>query len=145
MDRHPRRWLILIVLCLSTLVLVIDNMVLTVAIPTIAEDLKASAQDLQWILDSYMLVFAGLLLTSGSLSDKFGRRKVMIIGLALFGAASIVAMEATTPEALILGRVLMGVGGALVMPSTLSILITCLLYTSPSPRDGLLSRMPSSA
>lgn len=124
MDRHPRRWLILIVLCLSTLVLVIDNMVLTVAIPTIAEDLKASAQDLQWILDSYMLVFAGLLLTSGSLSDKFGRRKVMIIGLALFGAASVVAMEATTPEALILGRVLMGVGGALVMPSTLSILIT---------------------
>ncbi|MPY63167.1 MFS transporter [Streptomyces spongiae] len=124
MDRHPRRWLILIVLCLSTLVLVIDNMVLTVAIPTIAEDLKASAQDLQWILDSYMLVFAGLLLTAGSLSDKFGRRKVMIIGLALFGAASVVAMEATTPEALILGRVLMGVGGALVMPSTLSILIT---------------------
>lgn len=124
MDRHPRRWLILIVLCLSTLVLVIDNMVLTVAIPTIAEDLKASAQDLQWILDSYMLVFAGLLLTSGSLSDKFGRRKVMIIGLALFGAASVVAMEATTPEALIAGRVLMGVGGALVMPSTLSILIT---------------------
>ncbi len=53
MDRHPRRWLILIVLCLSTLVLVVDNMVLTVAIPTIAEDLKASAQDLQWILDSY--------------------------------------------------------------------------------------------
>ncbi|WP_444968481.1 MFS transporter [Streptomyces phaeochromogenes] len=124
MDRHPRRWLILIVLCLSTLVLVVDNMVLTVAIPTIAEDLKASASDLQWILDSYMLVFAGLLLTAGSLSDKFGRRKVMVIGLALFGAASVVAMEATTPELLILGRVLMGVGGALVMPSTLSILIT---------------------
>ncbi|TPQ24144.1 MFS transporter [Streptomyces sporangiiformans] len=124
MDRHPRRWIILIVLCLSTLVLVIDNMVLTVAIPTIAEDLKASAQDLQWILDSYMLVFAGLLLTAGSLSDKFGRRKVMIIGLALFGAASVLAMEAATPEQLILGRVLMGVGGALVMPSTLSILIT---------------------
>ncbi len=124
MNRHPRRWLILIVLCLSTLVLVIDNMVLTVAIPTIAEELGASAQDLQWILDSYMLVFAGLLLTAGSLSDKFGRRKVMIIGLALFGAASVVAMEASTPGALILGRVLMGVGGALVMPSTLSILIT---------------------
>ncbi|MFJ8020499.1 MFS transporter [Streptomyces sp. NPDC096311] len=124
MDRHPRRWLILIVLCLSTLVLVVDNMVLTVAIPTIAEDLKASAQDLQWILDSYMLVFAGLLLTAGSLSDKFGRRKVMVIGLALFGAASVVAMEAATPGALILGRVLMGVGGALIMPSTLSILIT---------------------
>ncbi|MFF4188272.1 MFS transporter [Streptomyces sp. NPDC001691] len=122
--RHPRRWLILVVLCLSTLVLIIDNMVLTVAVPTIAEDLNASAQDLQWVLESYMLVFAGLLLTAGSLSDKFGRRKMMIIGLSLFGAASLVAMEATSPGMLIAGRALMGVGGALVMPSTLSILIT---------------------
>ncbi|KAA0912387.1 MFS transporter [Streptomyces apricus] len=124
MERDPRRWLILVVLCLSTLVLVIDNMVLTVAVPTITEDLGASAQEVQWVLESYMLVFAGLLLTAGSLSDKFGRRKVMIIGLALFGAASVIGMVAATPEQLILGRVLMGVGGALVMPSTLSILIT---------------------
>ncbi|CAM5534971.1 DHA2 family efflux MFS transporter permease subunit OS=Streptomyces alboniger OX=132473 GN=CP975_16720 PE=4 SV=1 [Streptomyces alboniger] len=124
MERHPRRWLILVVLCLSTLVLVIDNMVLTVAVPTITEDLNASAQDIQWVLESYMLVFAGLLLTAGSLSDKFGRRKVMIIGLAVFGVASLIGMVAATPEQLILGRVLMGVGGALVMPSTLSILIT---------------------
>ncbi|MBD0690984.1 MFS transporter [Streptomyces sp. CBMA123] len=123
-DRHPRRWLILVVLCLSSLVLVIDNMVLTVSIPPIAEDLKAGAQDIQWIIDSYILVFAGLLLTSGSLSDRFGRRKVMIIGLALFGAASLVAAVASSPGELIAGRVLMGVGGALVMPSTLSILIT---------------------
>ncbi|MEV3860240.1 MFS transporter [Streptomyces sp. NPDC050095] len=122
--RNPRRWLILIVLCLSTLVLVIDNMVLTVAVPPIAEDLTASAQDVQWILESYMLVFAGLLLTSGSLSDRFGRRKVMIIGLALFGAASLVATVASSPGQLIAARVLMGVGGALIMPSTLSILIT---------------------
>lgn len=124
MDRHPRRWLILVVLCLSSLVLVIDNMVLTVSVPPIAEDLKAGAQDIQWIIDSYILVFAGLLLTSGSLSDRFGRRKVMIIGLALFGAASLVAAVAASPGELIAGRVLMGVGGALVMPSTLSILIT---------------------
>ncbi|MFG2841569.1 MFS transporter [Kitasatospora sp. NPDC048296] len=124
MERHPRRWLILVVLCLSSLVLVIDNMVLTVSVPPIAEDLKAGAQDIQWIIDSYILVFAGLLLTSGSLSDRFGRRKVMIIGLALFGAASLVAAVATSPGQLITGRVLMGVGGALIMPSTLSILIT---------------------
>ncbi|MFJ3214817.1 MFS transporter [Kitasatospora sp. NPDC086801] len=124
MDRHPRRWLILVVLCLSSLVLVVDNMVLTVSIPPIAEDLKAGAQDIQWIIDSYILVFAGLLLTSGSLSDRFGRRKVMIIGLVLFGAASLVAAVADSPGQLIAGRVLMGVGGALVMPSTLSILIT---------------------
>ncbi|MFJ9693223.1 MFS transporter [Kitasatospora sp. NPDC101183] len=124
MVRQPQRWLILIVLCLSTLVLVIDNMVLMVSVPPIAEDLKAGAQDIQWIIDSYILVFAGLLLTSGSLSDRFGRRKVMIIGLALFGAASLVAAEAASPGQLIAGRVLMGVGGALVMPSTLSIVIT---------------------
>jgi DHA2 family multidrug resistance protein-like MFS transporter len=83
------------VLCLSTLVLVVDNMVLTVAVPRLAEDLRASAQDAQWILDSYILVFAGLLLTSGSLGDRFGRRKVMIIGLALFGVASLVAAFAS--------------------------------------------------
>ncbi|WP_399926849.1 MFS transporter [Streptomyces kanamyceticus] len=122
--RHPRRWLILIVLCLSTLVLVIDNMVLTVSVPPIAEDLGADAQDIQWIIESYILVFAGLLLTAGSLSDRFGRRRVMIAGLVLFGAASLLATVAQNPEQLIAGRVLMGVGGALVMPSTLSILIT---------------------
>ncbi|MEU5218458.1 MFS transporter [Streptomyces sp. NPDC020807] len=120
----PRRWLILVVLCLSTLVLVIDNMVLTVAIPPLAEDLGASAQDIQWVIDSYILVFAGLLLTAGSLSDRFGRRRVMVIGLALFGAASALGTLADSPGQLILARVLMGVGGALVMPSTLSILIT---------------------
>ncbi|RSM63423.1 MFS transporter [Amycolatopsis sp. WAC 01376] len=122
--RDPRRWWILIVLCLSTLVLVVDNMVLTVAVPPLAEDLGASAQDTQWILDSYILVFAGLLLTSGSLGDRFGRRKVMLIGLVLFGVASLVAAFAANPLELIVSRAVMGVGGALIMPSTLSILIT---------------------
>ncbi|WP_029904101.1 MFS transporter [Nocardia brasiliensis] len=122
--RDPRRWLILIVLCFSSLVLVIDNMVLNVAIPQIATDLGAGAQDIQWIIDSYILVFAGLLLTSGSLSDRYGRRLVMVVGLFLFGAASALAAFATTSELLIGGRVLMGIGGALIMPSTLSILIT---------------------
>ncbi|WP_018351749.1 MFS transporter [Longispora albida] len=121
---HPRRWLILIVLCLATLVLVIDNMVLTVAIPPLTADLGATAQDIQWILDSYILVFAGLLLTAGSLSDRYGRRKVMVIGLALFGLASLAATFVTNPGQLIAARTAMGVGGALIMPSTLSILIT---------------------
>ncbi|CAM4246447.1 DHA2 family efflux MFS transporter permease subunit [Nocardia ninae] len=122
--RNPKRWWILIVLCLSTLVLVIDNFVLAVAVPPLAEDLNASAQDIQWILDSYILVFAGLLLTSGSLADRFGRRRVMIIGLALFGLASLGATLASSPIELIVARTVMGVGGALVLPSTLSILIT---------------------
>ncbi|WP_405365336.1 MFS transporter [Kitasatospora sp. NBC_00039] len=122
--RNPRRWWILVVLCLSTLVLVIDSMALTVAVPSMTEDIGASTQDIQWILDSYVLVFAGLLLTSGSLGDRFGRRKVMIIGLLLFGAASLAATFCTNPGEVIASRIAMGVGGALIMPSTLSILIT---------------------
>ena len=123
-SRDPRRWWILIVLCLSSLVLVVDSMALTVAVPRMTADLHASAQDTQWILDSYILVFAGLLLTSGGLGDRFGRRKVMIIGLLLFGAASLAATFAASPGQVIAVRVLMGIGGALIMPSTLSILIT---------------------
>ncbi|WP_327111087.1 DHA2 family efflux MFS transporter permease subunit [Nocardia sp. NBC_01730] len=122
--REPKRWWILIVLCLSTLVLVIDNFVLAVAVPPLAEDLNATAQDIQWILDSYILVFAGLLLTAGSLADRFGRRRVMVIGLALFGFASLGATLAASPIEMIVARTVMGVGGALVLPSTLSILIT---------------------
>ncbi|MFQ6397007.1 MFS transporter [Nocardia sp. KC 131] len=122
--RNPRRWWILIVLCLSTLVLIIDNFVLAVAVPSLTEDLNASAQDIQWILDSYILVFAGTLLTAGSLADRFGRRRVMVIGLALFGLASVVATLAANPAELIAARAVMGIGGALVLPSTLSILIT---------------------
>ncbi|KRD24644.1 MULTISPECIES: MFS transporter [unclassified Streptomyces] len=122
--RSPRRWWILVVLCLSTLVLTIDSMALTVAVPSMTEDIGASAQDTQWILDSYILVFAGLLLTSGSLGDRFGRRRVMLIGLTLFGAASLAATFCTDPGEVIAVRTAMGVGGALIMPSTLSILIT---------------------
>ncbi|MEW1639693.1 MFS transporter [Streptomyces sp. NPDC093801] len=122
--RTPRRWWILIVLCLSTLVLTVDSMALTVAVPSMTADLDASAQDTQWILDSYILVFAGLLLTSGSLGDRFGRRRVMLIGLLLFGAASLAATFAADPAEVIAVRVAMGVGGALIMPSTLSLLIT---------------------
>jgi EmrB/QacA subfamily drug resistance transporter len=127
-----RRWLILIVLCLATLVLVVDNMVLTVAVPSLTESLRASAQNIQWVLDSYILVFAGLLLTTGSLSDRFGRRRVLIIGLAVFGVASAVATLASNPGELIAARVAMGVGGALLMPSTLSILIT--VFTDEAER-----------
>ncbi|WP_030058307.1 MULTISPECIES: MFS transporter [Streptomyces] len=122
--RNPHRWWILIVLCLSSLVLVVDSMALTVAVPSMTADLGATAQDTQWILDSYVLVFAGLLLTSGSLGDRFGRRKIMIIGLLLFGAASLAATFCTNPGEVIAARIAMGVGGALIMPSTLSILIT---------------------
>ncbi|GAA0407210.1 MFS transporter [Microbispora corallina] len=121
---HPRRWWILGVLCLSLLTLVVDNTVLNLAIPSLMRDLGATPSDVQWVIDAYVLVFAGLLLTAGSLSDRYGRRRMLVIGLAFFGGASLAAMLATEPWQLIGARALMGVGGSCVMPSTLSILIT---------------------
>ena len=122
--RNPRRWAILGVLCLSLLVVAIDNMVLTIAIPALIRDLGASASDIQWIIDSYILVFAGLLLTAGSLSDRYGRRRGLVFGLTLFGGASVLATLCQTPGQLIAVRGLMGVGAAFLMPGTLSILTT---------------------
>jgi EmrB/QacA subfamily drug resistance transporter len=121
---HPRRWLILAVLCLTMLVAVIDNMVLNIAIPALIRDLGASQSDIQWIIDSYILVFAGLLLTAGSLSDRHGRRLGLVVGLAVFGGASVLATVCQTPGQLIAVRGLMGVGAAFLMPGTLSILTT---------------------
>ncbi|MFI6601378.1 MFS transporter [Nonomuraea sp. NPDC050536] len=122
--RDPRRWWVLVVLCLSLLVLAVDGTVLNLAIPSLIRDLGATPADVQWILDAYVLVFAGLLLTSGSLSDRFGRRRFLVIGLAFFGGASLLAVIASSPWQLIGARALMGVGGSLLMPSTLSILMT---------------------
>ncbi|AKU14654.1 MFS transporter [Luteipulveratus mongoliensis] len=121
---HPRRWWILFVLCLSLLVLVVDNTVLNLAIPSLMRDLGASPADVQWIIDAYILAFAGLLLTAGSLSDRFGRKRMLIIGLAFFGVASLLATLAHEPWQLIACRALMGVGGSCLMPSTLSLLFT---------------------
>ncbi|WP_324192067.1 MFS transporter [Nocardia brasiliensis] len=122
--RDPRRWWILGVLCLSLLVLMLDGTVLNLAIPSLIRELNATPSDIQWILDAYVLVFAGLLLTAGSLSDRFGRRRMLILGLAVFGVASLAAVLATEPWQVVGARVAMGVGGSLLMPSTLSILMT---------------------
>ncbi|MEV6347771.1 MFS transporter [Actinoplanes sp. NPDC051851] len=123
-ERNPRRWLILGVLCLSLLVVVIDNMVLTIAIPALIRDLGASTAEIQWIIDAYILVFAGLLLTAGGLSDRHGRRLGLVIGLVVFGGASALATVCQTPGQLIAVRGLMGVGAAFLMPGTLSLLTT---------------------
>ncbi|MFC5831015.1 MFS transporter [Nonomuraea insulae] len=122
--RDPRRWWILAALCLALLVLVIDNTVLNLAIPSLNQEMGATPSDIQWIIDAYVLAFAGLLLTSGSLSDRYGRRLFLVIGLVFFGGASLLAVLVTEPWQLIGARFLMGVGGSLVMPSTLSILMT---------------------
>jgi len=118
----PRRWWTLLVLCLSLLVIGLDNTILNVALPTMQRDLDASSSQLQWIVDVYMLVFAGVLLTAGSLGDRFGRKRALSLGLAVFGLGSLGSALAGSPELLIVMRGLMGIGGALIMPSTLSIL-----------------------
>jgi EmrB/QacA subfamily drug resistance transporter len=121
---HPRRWWILSVLVLSLLVVGLDTLILNVALPTLQRDLGATGSDLQWTVDSYSLAFGGLLLLAGGLGDRFGRRLVLAIGLVLFGATSVVAALSTSIDALIAARVGMGVGAALIMPATLSIIKT---------------------
>jgi EmrB/QacA subfamily drug resistance transporter len=120
--QDPRRWWTLAVLCVSLIVISLDNTILNVALPTLQRDLDASASELQWIVDSYMLVFAGLLLTAGALGDRFGRKRALSLGLLLFGAGSAFSALATSADMLIAARAVMGVGGAFIMPSTLSIL-----------------------
>jgi EmrB/QacA subfamily drug resistance transporter len=119
---HRRRWWTLIVLSLSLLVISLDNTILNVGLPTIQRDLHANASQLEWIVDAYLLVFAGLLLTAGSLGDRLGRRKALFTGLAVFGVGSFLSAIAGSADMLIASRALMGLGGAFVMPSTLSIL-----------------------
>jgi EmrB/QacA subfamily drug resistance transporter len=119
---HRRRWWTLVVLSISLIVVSLDNTILNVALPSIAGDLNASSSDLQWVVDGYMLVFAGLLLTAGSLGDRFGRRRALSAGLIVFATGSVLAALSGSTGELIASRSLMGIGGALIMPSTLSIL-----------------------
>jgi EmrB/QacA subfamily drug resistance transporter len=123
MTRDPRRWWILAVLCLSLFIATLDNTVLNVAIPHLVHDLGLSTGQTQWVVDAYSLVFAGLLLTAGSLSDRYGRRKSLLLGLVTFGAASAAAAFTDSATALAICRGLMGIGGAFLMPGTLSILV----------------------
>src|SRR5438445_1329303 len=119
---YERRWWTLGVLCLSLVMIVVANTSLNVALPTLVKDLHASASSLQWVVDAYSLVFAGLLLTAGSLGDRYGRRLALNTGLVLFGGASTLAALSSSSGQLIAARAVMGIGAALVMPATLSVL-----------------------
>jgi DHA2 family multidrug resistance protein-like MFS transporter len=116
------RWVVLIVLCVSLLLVAVDATVLHVAVPAVTEDIKPSAMELLWIVDVYPLVCASLLILFGTLGDRVGRRRVLLLGYALFGVASALAACADNPQVLIAARALLGVGGAMIMPATLSIL-----------------------
>ncbi|HET6952892.1 MAG TPA: MFS transporter [Acidimicrobiales bacterium] len=121
-DVYARRWRTLGVLCLSLMIVMVGNISLNVALPAIARDLDASTSDLQWMVDAYALVFAGLLFAAGTLGDRFGRKGALQSGLVLFLVGAVLATSATTVGLVVAARAVMGVAAALVMPSTLSIL-----------------------
>jgi len=120
--RRDRRWWILAVLCLSVLLVVVDNTIVNVALPTISRDLHASTSALQWVVDGYTLSFAGLLLLGGNLGDRLGRRRFLQLGLLLFAVFSVGAALSRGTGELIAARALMGFAAALVYPATLAIL-----------------------
>src|SRR3954449_4433771 len=119
---YARRWKTLAVLALSLVIIGLDNTILNVALPNLQDEFDASTSTLQWIVDSYLLVFAGLLLTMGTLGDRFGRKLALQAGLVLFGGASLAVLVVDTANQLIVVRAVMGIGGALIMPATLSVI-----------------------
>lgn len=133
-DRRPAAapWAALVALCFAVLVVMIDNTIVNVALPTISRDLSAGTSGLQWVVDSYTLVFAGLLLTGGHLGDRFGRRGMLLLGLAGFAAVSIPAALSTSLGQLITARAGLGIFAALVFPATLAIITA--IFTDPAKR-----------
>lgn len=121
--RNPARWMILGVICLAQLTVLLDNTVLTVAIPSLTEEMGAATSDIQWMINAYSLVQAGLLLTAGNAADRYGRKKMLATGLALFGIGSLLASLSTTTGELIAARAGMGIGGALLMTTTLAVVV----------------------
>ncbi|MER6310151.1 MFS transporter [Streptomyces sp. NPDC001739] len=121
--RHAARWLILAVICVAQLTVVLDNTVLNVAIPSLTEEMGATTADVQWMINAYSLVQSGLLLTAGNSADRYGRKKMLAVGLVLFGLASLGAALAQSPGQLIAARAGMGVGGALLVTTTLAVVM----------------------
>jgi EmrB/QacA subfamily drug resistance transporter len=125
MDRpYPRRWAALAVLCLSLLIIVMANTSLLVAAPAMTRDLGLSSSDLQWVIDAYTMPYAALMLVMGAIGDKYSRRGALLAGLAVFGAGSVTGSLAHSTAGVITARAVMGVGAAMIMPATLSLLTT---------------------
>ncbi len=133
---HDRRWLTLPVLCLSVFLVVVDNTIVNVALPSLSRDLGASTTSLQWIVDAYSLAFAGLLLAGGGIGDRFGRKGVMQAGLVGFGVFSALAAACHSTGTLIAARALMGVSAAFIFPATLAILTE--IFTDHAERQKAL-------
>jgi EmrB/QacA subfamily drug resistance transporter len=125
------------VLCLTVFIIVVDGTIVNVALPTLFRELGANTSQLQWIVDAYVLVFAGLLMAAGSIGDRFGRKGTLQIGLALFAATSLLASLAGSPGQLIAWRAAMGIGGALIFPATLALLVN--VFTDPRQRAAAIA------
>jgi DHA2 family multidrug resistance protein-like MFS transporter len=132
-----REWIGLSVLALACLLYVMDLTVLHLAVPSISEDLQPSSTQLLWIIDIYGFMVAGFLVTMGTLGDRIGRRKLLLIGAAMFGAVSIMAAFSQTPEMLILSRALLGIAGATLAPSTLSLIFS--MFEDPGQRSRAIA------
>ncbi|MEV6484755.1 MFS transporter [Streptomyces sp. NPDC051576] len=132
-EKRPGRWLALSVLVLAVLLVAVDATVLGLATPYISEDLKPSGTQLLWIGDVYSFVIAGLLVSMGSLGDRIGRKRILLVGATAFGAISVLNAYATTPELMILARALLGVAGATLMPATLALIRN--LFHDPRERS----------
>ncbi|MFI9720843.1 MFS transporter [Streptomyces sp. NPDC052396] len=122
-QRHAARWVILGAICLAQLTVLLDNTVLTVAIPSLTREMGAATSDIQWMINAYSLVQSGLLLTAGNAADRYGRKKMLATGLVLFGLGSLAAALSQTTGELIAVRAGMGVGGALLMTTTLAVVM----------------------
>ncbi|MFJ6854021.1 DHA2 family efflux MFS transporter permease subunit [Streptomyces sp. NPDC091271] len=140
---HARRWVILGVICLAQLTVLLDNTVLNVAIPSLTADLHASTADVQWMINAYALVQSGLVLTAGSAADRYGRKKMLVAGLALFGVGSLAAGLAQSSGQLIAARAGMGVGGALLMTTTLAVVVQIFDDTERVKAIGIWSTVSS--
>jgi EmrB/QacA subfamily drug resistance transporter len=134
--RDPRRWWALALLCGAFFMVILDAAIVTVALPSIQEDLAFSAQGLQWVVSAYALTFAGLLLLGGRAADLLGRRRVFMVGLALFTLASLLCGLAWSDESLIGARAFQGIGAAIMTPTALSIITT--LFAEGSERNKAL-------
>ncbi|HIV56597.1 MAG TPA: MFS transporter [Candidatus Stackebrandtia faecavium] len=119
---HPRRWAGLGVLCASLLIVVMDNTILNVALPRISTEVSTSSTQLLWMVDIYGLVVAGLLVAASSAADRYGRRRMLVVGYAVFGVLPLLVLVVSSAGGLIVLRGLLGIGGALIMPSTMSMI-----------------------
>ena len=117
-----RRWLGLVFISIAVSLIIVDSTIVNVAIPAIVDDLGITSTQVQWVQEAYTLVFASLLLVFGSLADRFGRRRIMLLGVVIFVLSSIAAAFAPTGDLMILARLIQGIGGAMILPTTLSLI-----------------------